>query len=74
MELLEKEMDLELLQLDNYIRTQSDMMIIEMTHQWMYNEYEGVYTEKSNTSFINKIGEILKKSSKLSMILLIKLY
>lgn len=61
MELLEKEMDLELLQLDNYIRTQSDMMIIEMTHQWMYNEYEGVYTEKSNTSFINKIGEIFKK-------------
>jgi len=61
MEILEKEMDLELLQLDNYIRTQTDMMIIEMTHQWMYDEYEGVYTEKSNTSFVNKIGDIFKK-------------
>lgn len=59
MELLEKEMDLELLHLDNYIKTTTDLIALEMAHLSVYNEYEGIYVNESS-SFMNKMTDIFK--------------
>lgn len=73
MDLFEKELNLDLLHLNNYIQTTTDLLVMQESMRLDYNMYEGVYTEVSASSIMNKIKDVFKKLLKRFGRLLIKL-
>lgn len=61
MDLFEKELNLDLLHLNNYIQTKTDLLVMQESMRLDYNMYEGVYTEVSASSIMNKIKDVFKK-------------